>query len=174
MDYSNLLKQGYVYIYRGDRLTDIQYKMQPCLPVLSSTGKCIRGKNGNMIVSFQSVSCNVLARQLRRIDKLILKMDSKQETTVKQRNKREGNVKEAYLPGREGNKKEGFDNRLQQLHSHLSNNIEGGSNPATQTQKKRFKEYLQLSLFPDIVPHYKTTNITTNANNKQTSITKDG
>jgi len=96
------------------------------------------------------------------------------ETTVKQRNKREGNVKEAYIPGREKNKKEGFDNRLQQLHSHLSNNIEGGSNPATQTQKKRFKEYLQLSLFPDIVPNYKTTNITTNANNKQTGITKDG
>jgi hypothetical protein len=101
-------------------------------------------------------------------------MDSKQETTVKQRNKREGNVKEAYLRGREKNKKEGFDNRLQQLHSHLRNNTEGGSNPATQTQKKIFKEYLQLSLFPDIVPHYKTTNITNNGNNKQTSITKDG
>lgn len=83
-------------------------------------------------------------------------------------------MKEAYLPGRERNKKEGFDNRLQQLHLHLCNNIEGGSNPATQTQKKRFKEYLQLSLFPDIVPHHKTTNITTNGNNKQTSITKDG
>jgi hypothetical protein len=174
MNYQDFINQGYIYIYRGDRYTDVQYKMQPCLPVLTSTGKCIRGKNGNMLVSFQSGICNVLARQLRRLDKLILKMDSKQETTVKQRNKREGNVKESYLPGREGNKKEGFDNRLQQLHSHLSNNIEGGSNPATQTQKKRFKEYLQLSLFPDIVPNYKTTNITTNANNKQTGITKDG
>jgi len=101
-------------------------------------------------------------------------MDNKQETTVKQRNKREGNVKEAYLPGRKGNKKVGFHNRLQQLNSYLSNNIEGGSNPANQTQKKIFKEYLQLSLFPDIVPHYKTSNITTNANNKQASITKDG
>jgi hypothetical protein len=106
-----------------------------------------------MLVSFQSGTVVVLARQLRRLDKLILKMDSKQETTIKQRNKREGNVKEAYLPGREKNKKEGFDNRLQQLHSHLSNNIEGGSIPATQTQKKIFKEYLQLSLFPDIVPN---------------------
>jgi len=101
------------------------------------------------------------------------KMDNKQETTVKQRRKREGNVKEAYPPGNRKNKKEGFGNRLQQLHLHLCNNIQGGY-PATQTQKKIFKEYLQLSLFPDIVPHYKTTNITTNGNNKQTSITKDG
>ena len=30
----------------------------------------------------------------------------------------------------------------------------------------QFKEYLQLSLFPDIVPHYKITNITNNGNNK--------
>ena len=73
MDYSNLLKQGYVYIYRGDRLTDVKYKMQPCQPVLTSTGKCIRGKNGNMLVSFQSGTVVVLARQLRRLDKLVQK-----------------------------------------------------------------------------------------------------
>jgi hypothetical protein len=173
MDYSNLLKQGYVYIYRGDRLTDVKYKMQPCQPVLTSTGKCIRGKNGNMLVSFQSGTVVILARQLRRIDKLILKMDSKQETTVKQRNKREGNVKEAYLPGREGNKKLAVKNRIVQENLYLGNGTKGGYS-ATQTQKKIFKEYLQLSLFPDIVPHYKTTNITNNGNNKQTSITKDG
>jgi hypothetical protein len=47
--------------------------MQVCKPVLTSTGKCIRGKNGNMLVSFQSGICNVLARQLRRLDKLALK-----------------------------------------------------------------------------------------------------
>jgi hypothetical protein len=173
MDYQDFINQGYIYIYRGDRYTDVQYKMQPCLPVLTSTGKCIRGKNGNMLVSFQSGICNVLARQLRRIDKLILKMDSKQETTVKQRNKREGNVKEAYLPGREGNKKLAVKNRTVQDNLHLCNLTKGGY-PATQTQKKIFKEYLQLSLFPDIVPNYKTTNITTNANNKQTGITKNG
>jgi hypothetical protein len=126
-----------------------------------------------MLVSFQSGTVVILARQLRRIDKLILKMDSKQETTVKQRNKREGNVKEAYLPGRERNKKLAVKNRTVQKGSHLCNATKGGY-PATQTQKKIFKEYLQLSLFPDIVPHYKTTNITTNGNNKQTSITKDG
>ena len=73
MQYQELINQGFIYLYRGDRYTDVQYKMQPCLPVLSNTGKCIRGKNGNMLVSFQSVSCIVLARQLRRLDKLALK-----------------------------------------------------------------------------------------------------
>jgi hypothetical protein len=47
--------------------------MQPCQPVLTSTGKCIRGKNGNMLVSFQSGTVVVLARQLRRLDKLVQK-----------------------------------------------------------------------------------------------------
>ena len=73
MNYQELINQGFIYLYRGDRYTDDKYKFQPCLPVLSNTGKCIRGKNGNMLVSFQSRSCIVLARQLRRIDKLILK-----------------------------------------------------------------------------------------------------
>jgi hypothetical protein len=95
------------------------------------------------------------------------------ETTVKQRNKREGNVKEAYLRGMEGNKKWIENNRTVQNRTQQFNPYEGGF-PATQTQKKIVKEYLQLSLFPDIVPNYKTTNITTNANNKQTGITKDG
>ena len=79
----------------------------------------------------------------------------------------------AQPPGNRKNKKEGFGNRTVQKGLHLCNANKGGY-PATQTQKKIFKEYLQLSLFPDIVPHYKTTNITTNGNNKQTSITKDG
>jgi hypothetical protein len=73
MNYQDFINQGYIYIYRGDRYTDVQYKMQPCLPVLTSTGKCIRGKNGNMLVSFQSGTVVVLARQLRRLDKLVQK-----------------------------------------------------------------------------------------------------
>ena len=73
MDYHDFINQGYIYIYRGDRYTDVKYKMQPCQPVLTSTGKCIRGKNGNMLVSFQSGTVVVLARQLRRLDKLALK-----------------------------------------------------------------------------------------------------
>jgi hypothetical protein len=73
MQYQEFINQGYIYLYRGDRYTDDKYKMQPCLPVLSNTGKCIRGRNGNMLVSFASGTVVVLARQLRRIDKLILK-----------------------------------------------------------------------------------------------------
>ena len=73
MNYQDFINQGYIYIYRGDRYTDVQYKMQPCQPVLTSTEKCIRGKNGNMLVSFQSGTVVVLARQLRRIDKLVQK-----------------------------------------------------------------------------------------------------
>lgn len=84
MQYQELINQGYIYLYRGDRYTDNQYKMQPCLPVLSNTGKCIRGKNGNMLVSFQSGSCIVLARQLRRLDKLALKETTYDMSKVKQ------------------------------------------------------------------------------------------
>ena len=73
MNYQELINQGFIYLYRGDRYTDDKYKMQSCSPVLSNAGKCIRGKNGNMLVSFQSGSCIVLARQLRRLDKLALK-----------------------------------------------------------------------------------------------------
>ena len=73
MNYQDFINQGYIYIYRGDRYTDVKYKMQPCQPVLTSTKKCIRGKNGNMLVSFQSGTVVVLARQLRRLDKLVQK-----------------------------------------------------------------------------------------------------
>ncbi len=73
MNYQDFINQGYIYIYRGDRYTDVQYKMKACQPILTSTGKCIRGKNGNMLVSFQSGTVVVLARQLRRLDKLALK-----------------------------------------------------------------------------------------------------
>ena len=73
MQYQEFINQGYIYLYRGDRYTDDKYKMQPCYSVLSNTGKCIRGRNGNMLVSFASGTVVILARQLRRIDKLILK-----------------------------------------------------------------------------------------------------
>jgi len=84
MQYQEFINQGYIYLYRGDRYTDNRYKMQPCSPVLSSTGKCIRGRNGNMLVSFQSGSCIVLARQLRRLDKLALKETGVNMSKVKQ------------------------------------------------------------------------------------------
>lgn len=73
MQYQELINQGYIYLYRGDRYTDSRYRLQPCYPILSNTGKCMRGKNGNMLVSFQSGTVIILARQLRRLDKLALK-----------------------------------------------------------------------------------------------------
>ena len=73
MNYQEFINQGYIYLYRGDRYTDDKYKLQPCSPVLSNTGKCIRGRNGNMLVSFSSGTVVILARQLRRLDKLALK-----------------------------------------------------------------------------------------------------
>jgi hypothetical protein len=83
MNYQDFINQGYIYIYQGDRYTDVKYKMQVCQPVLTSTGKCIRGKNGNMLVSFQSGICNVLARQLRRLDKLALKESGRDVSSSK-------------------------------------------------------------------------------------------
>ncbi len=73
MNYQELINQGFIYLYRGDRYTDDKYKLQPCSPVLSNAGKCIRGKNGNMLVNFVSGTVVILARQLRRLDKLALK-----------------------------------------------------------------------------------------------------
>lgn len=73
MQYQELINQGFIYLYRGDRYTDSRYRLQPCYPALSNTGKCIRGKNGNMLVSFQPGTVVILARQLRRLDKLALK-----------------------------------------------------------------------------------------------------
>jgi hypothetical protein len=56
------------YTYRGDKLTDEKYKQQPCNAVRRSNGKCIRGKNGNMLVRFEDGNTVVvLARQLRKI-----------------------------------------------------------------------------------------------------------
>lgn len=73
MQYQEFINQGFIYLYRGDRYTDDKYKLQPCSPVLSNEEKCIRAKNGNMLVSFQSGTVVILARQLRRLDKLALK-----------------------------------------------------------------------------------------------------
>lgn len=57
-----------MYIYRGDRLTDPKYRDQACTAVRRTDGKCIRGKNGNMLVQFENGGVvNVVARQLRKI-----------------------------------------------------------------------------------------------------------
>lgn len=56
------------YNYRGDRLTDQQYKNKPCKAVRRQNGKCIRGRNGNMLVEFENGQTVVInARLLRKI-----------------------------------------------------------------------------------------------------------
>ena len=55
------------YLYRGDRLTDKWYKGKFCRAIRRPDGKCIRGKNGNMLVSFDGVKAVVVARQLRKL-----------------------------------------------------------------------------------------------------------
>jgi len=53
------------YIYIGDRFTDPALKDKPCKAVKRNNGKCIRGRNGNMLVEFEGVQCNILAKRLR-------------------------------------------------------------------------------------------------------------
>jgi hypothetical protein len=55
------------YIYRGDKITGKRFKDQVCFAVLHENGKCIRGRNGNMLVIFGKQKAVVLARQLRRL-----------------------------------------------------------------------------------------------------------
>ena len=59
------------YIYRGDKFTSNEFKNKECIAVLRSDGKCIRGRNGNMLVSFSGIKVVVPARQLRRIKHLL-------------------------------------------------------------------------------------------------------
>ena len=55
------------YRYLGDRLTDPKYKGQQCEAVRNVNGKCIRGRNGSMLVSFSGTTVVVIARLLRKI-----------------------------------------------------------------------------------------------------------
>lgn len=55
------------YTYRGDRFTDPELKGMQCQAVRKN-GKCIRGKNGSMLVKFSNgQTAVILARQLRKI-----------------------------------------------------------------------------------------------------------
>jgi len=56
-----------MYKYLGDRLTDSLYKGQQCSAIRNSRGKCIRGKNSNMLVSFNGKPVVILARLLRKL-----------------------------------------------------------------------------------------------------------
>lgn len=55
------------YVYLGDRFTDPELKGKPCKAVRRDSGKCIRGKNGSMLVSFDGNKTVVIGRLLRKI-----------------------------------------------------------------------------------------------------------
>lgn len=64
-----------MYVYRGDRWTDPQLKGRNCWAVkvkarreqLDQRDKCVRGRNGNMLVQLADGTRHVvLARQLRK------------------------------------------------------------------------------------------------------------
>ncbi len=56
-----------MYKYLGDRLTDKKYKGATCIAVHNNKGKCIRGRNGNMLVEFNGIKVNVIGRLLRKL-----------------------------------------------------------------------------------------------------------
>lgn len=56
------------YIYLGDRLTDPALKGKTSTAVARPDGKCIRGKNGAMLVVFEGGRItNVIGRLLRKL-----------------------------------------------------------------------------------------------------------
>lgn len=56
------------YTYLGDRMTDPALKGATCTALRRADGKCIRGRNGNMLVLFGSGrTATVIGRLLRKI-----------------------------------------------------------------------------------------------------------
>lgn len=57
-----------MYKYLGDRFTDSKLKGKECDAVRRPDGKCIRGKNGSMLVKFVTgETVVVIGRMLRKI-----------------------------------------------------------------------------------------------------------
>lgn len=54
------------YQYLGDRNTMPSLKKQFCKAVRQSNGKCIRGKNGSMLVEFEDGKLFVIVGRLLR------------------------------------------------------------------------------------------------------------
>jgi hypothetical protein len=55
------------YTYLGDRLTDPELKGKECRALERPDGKCIRGRNGTMLVQFEGGrKANVIGRLLRK------------------------------------------------------------------------------------------------------------
>ena len=62
------------YKYLGDRITRPELKGAHCSAVKRLDGKCIRGRNSNMLVQFKSgEKAVVLARLLRKQDNVYTK-----------------------------------------------------------------------------------------------------
>jgi hypothetical protein len=54
------------YTYLGDRHSDSRLKGRYCDAVRQTDGKCVRGRNGNMLVEFNGRRTVVVARLLRK------------------------------------------------------------------------------------------------------------
>lgn len=54
------------YIYLGDRNTDPNLKSMRCEAIRRMDGKCIRGKNGSMLVKFENGQQMVIIGRLLR------------------------------------------------------------------------------------------------------------
>lgn len=55
------------YRYLGDKYTSPELKGAICRAVRRQDGKCIRGKNGSMLVEFEACKAVVIGRLLRKI-----------------------------------------------------------------------------------------------------------
>ena len=56
-----------IYKYLGDRFTSDKYCGKECRAVRRADGKCIRGRNGNMLVEFEGKAVTVIGRLLRKV-----------------------------------------------------------------------------------------------------------
>lgn len=55
------------YRYIGDRNTDPALKNRECTAIRRQDGKCIRARNGSMLVEFDGIPTIVVGRLLRKI-----------------------------------------------------------------------------------------------------------
>ena len=61
------IKTRQAYKYLGDKFSSKDLKGTFCFAVNRTDGKCIRGKNGNMLVEFNGRKTVVVARLLRKL-----------------------------------------------------------------------------------------------------------
>ena len=54
------------YIYLGAKNTDLKLRKKICKAVRRADGKCIRGKNGSMLVEFDGKKAVVIGRLLKK------------------------------------------------------------------------------------------------------------